>query len=97
MAITIDQAASWPYTALLIRGRASLDEVQSIAPDYAQAATRYFGPEQGAAWLEQVAKLGSSMLRIAVTPEWVSILDFQQRFPSAIARAMAAATAAPRA
>ena len=97
VAITIDQAASWPYTALLIRGRASLDEVQSIAPDYAQAATRYFGPEQGAAWLEQVAKLGSSMLRIAVTPEWVSILDFQQRFPSAIARAMAAATAAPRA
>jgi hypothetical protein len=89
--ITIDQAASWPYTALLIRGRASLDEVPGIAPEYAEAATRYFGPEQGAAWLEQVAKLGSSMLRIAVTPEWVGILDFEQRFPSAIARKLAAA------
>ena len=97
VAITIDQATSWPYTALFIRGRASLDEVQGIAPEYAQAATRYFGPEQGAAWVDQVAKLGSSMLRIAVTPEWVSIIDFQQRFPSAIARAMAGATTAPRA
>ena len=97
VAITIDQASSWPYTVLLIRGRASLDEVQGIAPEYAQAAARYFGEEQGAAWVDQVAKLGSSMLRIAVTPEWVSILDFEQRFPSAVARAMAAATSAPRA
>src|SRR5919199_532147 len=91
VAITIDQAASWPYTALLIRGRASVEEIQGIAPEYAQAAARYFGPEQGAAWVDQVAKLGSNMLRIAVTPEWVSILDFQQRFPSAIARKLAAA------
>jgi hypothetical protein len=97
VAITIDQAASWPYTVLLIRGRASLDDVQGIPPEYAQAAVRYFGPEQGAAWVEQVRTMGASMLRIAVTPDWVSIIDFQQRFPSAVARAMAATTVAPRA
>jgi PPOX class probable F420-dependent enzyme len=91
VAITIDQATSWPYKVLLIRGRAEIGEVPGIPPEYAQAATRYFGPEQGAAWLEQIAKLGSSMLRIAVTPEWVSIVDFEHRFPSAIARKLAAA------
>ena len=90
VAITIDEAASWPYKVLLIRGRATVDEVEGIAPEYAQAAVRYFGAEQGAAWVDQVAKLGSRMARIAVTPDWVSIIDFEQRFPSAIARAMAA-------
>jgi hypothetical protein len=92
VAITIDEAASWPYKVLLIRGRATVDEVEGVAPEYAQAAARYFGAEQGAAWVDQVAKLGSRMARIAVTPEWVSIIDFEQRFPSAITRAMAAAT-----
>ena len=90
VAITIDEAASWPYKVLLLRGRATVDEVEGVAPEYAQAAARYFGAEQGAAWVDQVAKLGSRMARIAVTPEWVSIIDFEQRFPSAIARAMAA-------
>jgi hypothetical protein len=30
------------------------------------------------------------MARIAITPEWVGILDFEQRFPSALEKAMAA-------
>ena len=31
------------------------------------------------------------MARVAITPEWVGILDFEQRFPSEIEHAMAAA------
>ncbi|MBV9323655.1 MAG: pyridoxamine 5'-phosphate oxidase family protein [Chloroflexi bacterium] len=91
VAITIDAASSWPYKVLLIRGKARVDKVDGVAPEYAQCAARYFGPEQGAAWVEQIGKLDSSMMRITVNPEWVALLDFEQRFPSAIARRMAAA------
>ena len=58
--------------------------MQGIVPEYAAAAERYFGPVQGKAWLDQLSKMTSSMVRIAVTPEWVGLLDFQTRFPSAI-------------
>jgi hypothetical protein len=34
------------------------------------------------------------MARIAISLEWVGILDFEQRFPSAIDHAMAASTRA---
>jgi hypothetical protein len=30
----------------------------------------------------------SEMVRVSVQPEWVGILDFETRFPSAIAAAM---------
>lgn len=93
VAITIDQN-DWPYKTLLLRGRAVLDEVQGVAPEYAEAAARYFGAEQGAAWVKQVGQLGPTMQRIRVRPEWVCILDFETRFPSAIARAMANAGSA---
>ena len=53
------------------------------------AARRYFGEEQGNAWVEQVGQLLSQAGRIAVRPEWVSIIDFQTRFPSALAKRMA--------
>ena len=93
VAITIDQA-DWPYKALLLRGRAILDEVPGIAPEYASAATKYMGAEQGAAWVQQVGQLGQPMLRIRVRPEWAGIIDFETRFPSALEKAMEAAGAA---
>jgi PPOX class probable F420-dependent enzyme len=95
VAITIDQG-DWPYKTLLLRGQAVLDEVEGVAPEYASAATRYFGAEQGAAWVTQVGQMGSTMTRIRVRPEWVGILDFETRFPSAIEKAMAAAGAGSR-
>jgi len=91
VAVTID-ANEWPYKVLLVRGRAVTEEVEGIAPEYAAAAGRYFGEEQGAAWVNQVKPLAPTMTRIKVKPEWAAIIDFEQRFPSAIARKMAAAT-----
>jgi len=38
-------------------------------------------------WNGEEIVLGT-MVRIAVKPEWVAILDFEQRFPSAIEAAM---------
>lgn len=90
VAITIDRASDWPYRVLMIRGQAHVEEVEGIAPEYDLCARRYFGDEAGAAWLQQLAQLDSRMMRIAVTPEWVGVLDFEQRFPSALARKMAA-------
>ena len=42
----------------------------------------------------QYKKMSSETARIAVRPEWVAILDFETRWPSAIEKRMAAAGAA---
>jgi len=81
--ITIDDG-SFPYKVLLVRGRARLDSAEGIVPEYAAAAERYFGCEQGQAWVKQLRGMISKMVRITVTPEWVGLLDFQTRFPSAL-------------
>lgn len=73
---------------LLIRGTARLEVVDGVSPEYAAAAERYFGEDQGRAWVQQVGSMSPQMTRILVRPEWVGILDFQTRFPSALERAM---------
>jgi hypothetical protein len=73
-----------PHKVLLVRGTARLEPVNGVVPEYAMAAERYFGPEQGKAWVAQMAKMISSMVRVTITPTWVGLLDFQTRFPSAL-------------
>ena len=93
VALSID-TASFPYKVLQIRGTARLEVMHEIVPEYALMVRRCMGP--GAeTWLEQVGAMlpaMGGMARVAVEPEWVGILDFQQRFPSAIEQAMQAAT-----
>jgi PPOX class probable F420-dependent enzyme len=81
VALTIDDNA-WPHQVLLVRGRAGVEMLDDVAPEYEQAATRYFGAEQGTAWVASLR--GKPMARITITPEWVGVLDFQTRFPSAL-------------
>lgn len=83
VSLTIDDN-TFPHKVLLIRGTARLEPVDGIVPEYAAAAERYFGPEQGKAWVNQLRTLTSSMVRITIAPEWVGLLDFQTRFPSAL-------------
>jgi Pyridoxamine 5'-phosphate oxidase len=83
VAITIDDNV-FPHKVLLVRGKARLEPVRGIVPEYALAADRYFGTEQGNAWVAQLASMIRDMVRITVTPEWVGLLDFQTRFPSAL-------------
>jgi hypothetical protein len=83
VAVTIDDT-SWPHKVLLLRGAASVEMIPGVVPEYALCAKRYFGEEQGAAWVEQVGGMVSEMGRIAVKPDWVAILDFESRFPSAL-------------
>jgi hypothetical protein len=83
VSLTIDNNV-FPHKVLLIRGSARLQNLDGIVPEYALAAERYFGPEQGKAWIEKLQSTISNMVRITVTPEWVGLLDFQTRFPSAL-------------
>ena len=82
VAVTID-TDSFPYRVLSIRGRAEVDMVDDVVPEYAAAAERYFGRDQGQSWVAQLR--GQPMGRIRITPEWVNILDFETRLPSALA------------
>jgi hypothetical protein len=88
VALTID-GESWPYKVLLLRGQMQVEIVEGVPAEYAAAAPRYFGEELGEAWVAQVGQLLSHMGRITVRPDWVSIIDFQTRFPSAFAKRMA--------
>jgi PPOX class probable F420-dependent enzyme len=83
VSLTIDDNV-FPHKVLLIRGTARLEPVDGVVPEYALAAERYFGPEQGKAWAAQMGKMVQSMVRITITPTWVGLLDFQTRFPSAL-------------
>jgi len=82
VSVAID-SVEWPYHVLSIRGSITIRSVPGVVPEYAAAATRYFGEQQGAAWVAQLPA-DMQMLRVAVTPRWVSILDFETRFPSAL-------------
>lgn len=88
VALTID-TNDWPHKVLQIRGTVKIETVDGVVPEYAIAAKRYFGEQQGQAWVEQISKMFSQMARISIRPDWVSIIDFEKRFPNAIEAAMA--------
>lgn len=81
VALTIDRAGP-PPEVLQLRGRAVLTEVAGLVPEYVAAHHRYYGAEQGAANVAAIDRPGVRMVRIAVRPTWVGVLDFQTRFPS---------------
>ena len=84
VAITIDDN-TFPHKVLLIRGTARLETVNGIVPEYEACASRYFDSELATGWLSQLRGMVSSMVRITITPQWAGLLDFQTRFPSALA------------
>jgi len=87
VALTIDED-TYPPKVLLVRGTASVEVIDGVVPEYGKAARRYLGEEQGRGWEEQARVMFKKMARIAIEPEWVKILDFQTRFPSAIEEAV---------
>jgi len=84
VSLTIDEN-TFPHKVLLIRGTARLESVEGIVPEYSACANRYFDAATAEAWLANLRGMVSSMVKITVTPEWVGLLDFQTRFPSALA------------
>lgn len=82
VAVTID-SDTFPHRVVMVRGSAEIRRVDGIVDEYAAAARRYLGPAGGDAFLADLPE-GAPMIRIALRPEQVRILDFETRFPSAL-------------
>ena len=81
-----------PYRVLQVRGRIRTDTVDGVAPEYEAMSKRVMGEEGGEAWLVTLRAMTPRMSRVFLRPEWVALLDFETRFPSALERAMEGAT-----
>lgn len=82
VALTIDTEA-FPPQSLTIRGRAEIEEVEGLAPEYVASAHRYLG-DGAAEMLARMDQPGTVQARITVRPTWVGLLDFATRLPSAL-------------
>lgn len=80
VALIIDTETS-PPQSITIRGRAHIDEVDGLAPEYVSAARRYL-EDAAEAMLEAMDQPGTVQARISVRPRWVGVLDFAGRLPS---------------
>jgi nitroimidazol reductase NimA-like FMN-containing flavoprotein (pyridoxamine 5'-phosphate oxidase superfamily) len=84
VALTIDTEVH-PPKILLIRGRAELEVVDGIPEEYLQMNGSYeMTPEQRVEWETEVRSLYDGMVRIAVTPTWAKLIDFETTLPSAV-------------
>ncbi len=87
VAVSIDSdfAAS---KILLIRGTVRADTVEGIAPEYTAMIYRTMREEDAQALLKEAARLYPRMTRFFIHPDWVGIIDFETRLPSAVERAI---------
>lgn len=81
VALTID-TDDFPARGLTIRGRAEIDEVEGLAPEYVASAQRYLGDDGAADLIAAMDRPGTVQARIVVRPTWVGLLDFATRLPS---------------
>jgi CBS domain-containing protein len=89
VSIERDYAAS---QILFVRGTIRADTVEGIAPEYATMIRRTMSEQDAAELLKEAALLYRRMTRFFIHPDWVGILDFETRLPSAVERAMKRAT-----
>ncbi len=87
VAVSIDHDSS-PPKILLIRGTVHTDTVEGLAPEYTAMIRRTMSEEDGQALLAEATRLYPRMTRIFIHPDWVGILDFETRLPSAVERAI---------
>lgn len=85
--VSIEHDAS-PPKILQIRGTVHTDIVEGLAPEYVANARRTMSEEEAQTFLAESARIYPRMTRIFIHPEWVGILDFEMRLPSAVARAI---------
>ena len=83
VAVTIDTEA-FPPEVLTLRGEVALAEQAGVVPEYALAAVRYLGDDAADAYLGGLDHPSTRMVRIALRPSWVGLLDFQGRLPEAL-------------
>ena len=84
VAVTID-TNDFPPNVLLIRGTATMEEIEGVPQGYLEAGHKNVGDDQYDEWVAGVRALYDSMVEIRITPTWAKILDFETRIPSAVA------------
>ena len=62
--------------SLSIRGRASVEIVDGVVPEYLAAARRTMDADAAAEFEQNVRRMYDRMARIAITPTWVRFYDF---------------------
>ena len=87
----------FPFRVLSMRGTATVEVVDGVAPEMLPTFSRYFGPQEGAVWVERNRMMDPRSARIAVRPAWVNVLDFETRFPLGMTKRMRALAEAGRA
>jgi len=86
VALTIDTGVdTTPPQVLLVRGTATVDIVDGVPPEHLEASTKALPPEQWPEFEEQASAIYQQMARIRIVPDWAKLLDFETRFPSAVA------------
>ncbi len=89
VAITID-TESFPPKVLLLRGSVELTLEDGVPEDYKNSASGLVPPEAFEEWAAGVDALYDQMYRIAFTPDWVKLLDFETTLPKAVEEIIAA-------
>ena len=81
VALTIDVMGP-PARELLLRGTASIEIVDGVAPEYLAAAAKSYTGEDLAAFEAAVRATYDRMARISIVPDWARYFDFGAgRFP----------------
>lgn len=77
VALSIDGGdAPGQARALSVRGRASVEIVDGLVPEYLAAARKSMGAEAAAEFEKNCRQMYDQMARIAVVPSWVRFYDF---------------------
>lgn len=74
LALTIDGDAP-PYRSLQLRGRAEIELVDGLAPEYELMARRYYPPEAAELWLARARTWVKQQARLTLRPSWARVLD----------------------
>jgi hypothetical protein len=62
--------------SLSVRGRANVEIIDGIVPEYLAAARRSMDADAAATFEQNVRRMYDRMARIAITPTWVRFYDF---------------------
>jgi PPOX class probable F420-dependent enzyme len=89
LALTIDGDAP-PYRSLQLRGRAEIEIVDGLAPEYETMAYRYYPKAAAEVWLARARAAVKQQARLTLRPTWARVLDVATLSPE-LAKALAAA------
>jgi Pyridoxamine 5'-phosphate oxidase len=76
VALTIDTDDTQGARALLVRGLATTETVDGVAPEYIAAAKQSMEPARLAEFERNVRSVYKQMVRISIEPQWARFYDF---------------------